>query len=57
MSVRIFNDQFNTKYNVVVSLDDHGMIEYWSSSSFEFPNNVGFKLKIDTDLYEIIKVI
>jgi hypothetical protein len=33
-----------------------GMIEYWSSNNFEFPGNVDFKFKMDTDLYEFAKV-
>ena len=34
------------------------MLEYWSgpSGDYGFPGNVKFELKIDTDLYEFVKV-
>ena len=49
--------KFNSKYNVIISIDDSGIIEYWSSSTFEFPKNLKFQFKIDTDLFDLIKVI
>ena len=35
------------------------MVEYWSgpSTSYSFPRNVLFEQKLDTDLYEFVKVI
>lgn len=75
--------QYNPVYDVVVSCDESGMIEYWSGSAgeyvcvvrrvqsraspfahsskfptcrYQFPTNVGFEYKTDTDLYELLKV-
>ncbi|KAF7634070.1 hypothetical protein Mgra_00006488 [Meloidogyne graminicola] len=44
--------------NVAISIDDMGMIEYWSGtkSNYEFPISVDFKYKMDTDLYEFCKI-
>lgn len=42
----------------MLSVDEMGMIEYWSGSknNFEFPTNVDWEFKTDTDLYEFVKV-
>ena len=50
--------QYNWKYDVVVSGDESGMLEYWGgpAQSYVFPKNVKFEHKIDTDLYEFVKV-
>lgn len=42
----------------MVSSDKNGMLEYWSSSvnEYKFPKNVLFESKMDTDLYEFVKV-
>lgn len=40
----------------MVSADEKGLIEYWSPESLEFPKNVDFELKSDTDLFEFAKV-
>ena len=42
----------------MVSADTTGMIEYWRgpAGSYCFPRNIKFDLKIDTDLYEFVKV-
>ncbi|CAK5103306.1 unnamed protein product [Meloidogyne enterolobii] len=44
--------------DVTISIDDMGMIEYWSGtkSNYEFPTSVDFKYKMDTDLYEFCKI-
>jgi len=47
--------KYNDLYETIVSIDSMGMIEYWSSNNFEFPTNVEFKFKTDTDLYEFAK--
>lgn len=49
--------KFNAVYEIVVSSDRIGMLEYWSSSrnDYEFPKNVAFDSKMDTDLYELAK--
>ena len=45
-------------FDVVLSADKAGMVEYWSSlkNDFKFPKNVGFQYKTDTDLFEFIMV-
>jgi len=47
--------KYNEKYDVVVSADEKGLIEYWTPESYEFPKNVAFELKSDTDLFEFAK--
>ena len=46
-------------YDVVVSADEAGMVEYWSGikHDLQFPKNVDFEFKTDTDLFEFIMVI
>ncbi|CAI0398241.1 unnamed protein product [Linum tenue] len=40
----------------VISADMKGIIEYWSPSTLQFPEDeVNFKLKTDTNLFEIVK--
>lgn len=43
---------------MVVSTDKNGMIEYWTgpNNEYKFPKNVHFESKMDTDLYEFVKV-
>ena len=50
--------QYNSHYDAVVSGDLSGMVEYWSSpsSGYTFPKTVLFQHKMDTDLYEFVKV-
>ncbi len=45
-------------FDCVVSVDAAGMLEYWSGAAndFEFPKNVHFESKLDTDLYTFAKV-
>ncbi|KAI9145218.1 peptidyl-prolyl cis-trans isomerase cyp15 [Paraphysoderma sedebokerense] len=48
--------KFNQAYNTVVSVDDSGMIEYWSPQEpFNLPKTILWKFKSDTDLYEFKK--
>lgn len=50
--------QYNEKFNTVLSLDKKGMIEYWKpDGDFSFPENLSFKFKTETDLYEFAKVL
>lgn len=44
---------------MIVSTDKSGMVEYWTgpNNDYKFPKNVGFESKMDTDLYEFVKVI
>lgn len=48
--------KYNHAFDAVISADAKGIIEYWSPVTFEFPENeVNFRLKSDTDLFEIVK--
>ncbi|XP_072379062.1 peptidylprolyl isomerase domain and WD repeat-containing protein 1 [Diabrotica undecimpunctata] len=49
--------KYNPKYDVVISADKKGMIEYWHGSKhdYDFPKNIGFDSKLDTDLFEFAK--
>ena len=48
---------YNAAFDVVVSADQGGMIEYWSGpkDDYQMPKNVDFESKLDTDLYEFAK--
>ncbi|PFX32217.1 peptidylprolyl isomerase domain and WD repeat-containing protein 1-like isoform X1 [Stylophora pistillata] len=48
--------KYNAVYDVAVSADEAGMIEYWSGikHDVQFPKNVDFEFKTDTDLFEFI---
>ena len=50
--------QFVPQYDCVVSMDEAGMIEYWTGPKYdyEFPTSVQWKYKTETDLYEFAKV-
>ncbi|KAG6629684.1 hypothetical protein I3843_14G103300 [Carya illinoinensis] len=48
--------KYNHVVDAVISADVKGIIEYWSPATLEFPENeVNFRLKSDTDLFEIVK--
>ncbi|KAK9734540.1 hypothetical protein RND81_04G146600 [Saponaria officinalis] len=48
--------KYNPVCDSVVSVDARGIIEYWDATTLEFPESgVTFKLKSDTDLFEIVK--
>ncbi|VDO60754.1 unnamed protein product [Haemonchus placei] len=49
--------EYNHARDIVISIDDTGMIEYWSGAKreFKFAENVKFKYKTETDLYEFMK--
>ena len=50
--------QYNPVYEVMLSVDKQGMVEYWTGpkKDYKFPTQVAFKYKTDTDLYEFVKV-
>lgn len=50
--------QFNPVFETVVSVDSSGMLEYWTgpSQDYQFPRNISWEYKTDTDLYEFAKV-
>lgn len=51
--------QYNPLYDVALSSDKAGMIEYWSgqASGFKFPEKqLNFEYKTDTDLFEFVMV-
>lgn len=45
-------------YDVAISADEAGIVEYWSGlkNDVQFPKNVNFEYKTDTDLFEFIMV-
>ncbi|KAF5744854.1 Cyclophilin71 isoform 2 [Tripterygium wilfordii] len=48
--------RYNPVFDAVISSDAKGIIEYWSPTDLQFPaSEVNFKLKSDTDLFEIVK--
>uniref|UniRef100_A0A1I7ZGK1 peptidylprolyl isomerase n=1 Tax=Steinernema glaseri TaxID=37863 RepID=A0A1I7ZGK1_9BILA len=49
--------QYSAKLNIAISVDEMGVIEYWSGpkTDYKFPPNVSFEFKSDTDLYELPK--
>jgi len=48
---------YNATFDVAISADRGGMIEYWRGPKGDYgiPKNVAFESKIDTDLYEFAK--
>ena len=51
--------RFNALFSTMVSVDEKGMLDYWSSHRAEYrfpgPDVVSFASKLDTDLYELAK--
>ncbi|OAY77741.1 Peptidyl-prolyl cis-trans isomerase CYP71 [Ananas comosus] len=48
--------KYNPVYDVVISADAKGILEYWSPLTLNFPeNSVNFKFKTDTNLFELVK--
>ncbi|KAJ0972686.1 hypothetical protein J5N97_020645 [Dioscorea zingiberensis] len=48
--------KYNPVYDTVISADDRGVLEYWCPNTLQFPENgVSFKLKTDTNLFDIAK--
>ncbi|KAI4386111.1 hypothetical protein MLD38_004072 [Melastoma candidum] len=48
--------RYNHMFDTVISSDSKGIIEYWNPGTFAFPEDeVKFKLKSDTNLFEIVK--
>ncbi|XP_011044751.1 PREDICTED: peptidyl-prolyl cis-trans isomerase CYP71 isoform X1 [Populus euphratica] len=48
--------KYNPVFDTVVSVDAKGLIEYWNPSTLKFPESeVKFRLKSDTNLFEIVK--
>lgn len=43
----------------MISMDDAGMIEFWSGAKkdYEFPTNLRWESKLDTDFFEFLKVL
>ncbi|XP_065674535.1 peptidylprolyl isomerase domain and WD repeat-containing protein 1 isoform X2 [Hydra vulgaris] len=48
--------KYNPVYDVMISADESGMLEYWSGQKqdFLFPKNVKFEFKTDTDLFHFV---
>jgi peptidylprolyl isomerase domain and WD repeat-containing protein 1 len=49
--------RYNPIYDCTLSIDTSGMVEYWSGhkSDFQFPRNLKFESKLDTDLFQFVK--
>ncbi|KAF4532794.1 hypothetical protein B566_EDAN002644 [Ephemera danica] len=49
--------KFNPRFETIVSVDQAGMLEYWTGpkTQFSFPKCVKFRSKLDTNLYEFGK--
>lgn len=48
--------KYNQVLDSMISADDKGIIEYWNPATLKFPEDeVKFKYKSDTDLFEIVK--
>ncbi|XP_041356823.1 peptidylprolyl isomerase domain and WD repeat-containing protein 1-like isoform X2 [Gigantopelta aegis] len=49
--------KYNPVFEVAVSVDSGGMIEYWTgpNTDYQFPTRVQWSYKMDTDLYEFVK--
>ncbi|KAF7150825.1 hypothetical protein RHSIM_Rhsim02G0084400 [Rhododendron simsii] len=48
--------KYNHVFDTVISVDAKGIIEYWNPATLQFPEDgVNFRLKSDTDLFEIVK--
>ena len=45
----------NPRFDVVLSTDEKGMIEFWSAKDYKYPKILKFKSKIETDLYDFVK--
>lgn len=52
-----FYFQYNSTFEVAVSVDKSGILEYWTGpkTDYKFPKCVQFDSKLDTDLYEFAK--
>ncbi|VDK79317.1 unnamed protein product [Litomosoides sigmodontis] len=50
--------EYNPHFECAISVDTKGMLEYWSGPKreYQFPDNVKWTYKTDTDLYEFVKV-
>lgn len=49
--------QFNSVFEVALSADKSGIIEYWSGAKkdYQFPKCAQFDSKLDTDLFEFVR--
>ncbi|XP_026320592.1 peptidylprolyl isomerase domain and WD repeat-containing protein 1 isoform X2 [Hyposmocoma kahamanoa] len=49
--------KYNPIFDVAVSVDKAGIVEYWTGPKYEyqFPKNVTFESKLDTDLFDFVK--
>ncbi|CAH4029039.1 peptidylprolyl isomerase domain and WD repeat-containing protein 1 [Pieris brassicae] len=49
--------KYNPIFEVAVSVDKAGIVEYWTGPKheYQFPKNVKFTSKLDTDLFEFVK--
>ena len=55
----MFYFQYNPSFDIALSADKAGMIEYWTGQEFgfQFPTkHIKFEFKTDTDLFEFVMV-
>lgn len=48
---------FNEPLNFVASFDSAAMVEFWDIETTDLPKTVSFDSKLDTDLWEFLKVL
>lgn len=48
---------YSAEFSIAISIDEIGMIEYWSGAknNYDFPKNLTWEYKTDTDLYVLLK--
>lgn len=49
--------KYNPVFEAAVSVDKAGIVEYWTGPKheYQFPRNVKFTSKLDTDLFDFVK--
>mmetsp|Transcript_28061 Transcript_28061/g.50262 ORF Transcript_28061/g.50262 Transcript_28061/m.50262 type:complete len:585 (+) Transcript_28061:112-1866(+) len=47
--------KFNAAFSSVISTDERGLIEYWSTEDDSRPSGLSFSMKTTTDLYVLVK--
>lgn len=45
----------NWKYNFCISIDERAFIELWNPNTFDFPSQLSYKCKIETDFLQLLQ--
>jgi peptidylprolyl isomerase domain and WD repeat-containing protein 1 len=45
----------NWAYNFCFSIDERGFLELWDPNTFDFPSNLKYKFKLETDFLQLIQ--